>query len=29
MDSMKREKDMAPEDEPPSLEGDQHATGEE
>ena len=27
MDSMKREKHMAPEDEPPSLEGDQHATG--
>ena len=29
MDSMKREKDMTPKDEPPSLEGDRYATGEE
>ena len=29
MDSMKRQKDMTPEDEPPSLEGVQYATGEE
>ena len=29
MDSMKRQKDTTPEDEPPSLEGVQYATGEE
>ena len=29
MDSMKRQKDMTPEDEPPSLEGVQYANGEE
>ena len=29
MDSMKRQKDTTPEDEPPSLEGVQHVTGEE
>ena len=29
MDSMKRQKDMTPEDKPPSLEGVQCANGEE
>ena len=29
MDSMKRQKDMTPGDEPPKLEGIQYATGEE
>ena len=29
MNSMKRQKDMTPEDEPPRLEGVQYATGEE
>ena len=29
MDSMKRQKDMMAEDEPPRLEGVQYATGEE
>ena len=29
MNSMKRQKDMTPEDEPPGLEGVQYATGEE
>ena len=29
MNCMKRQKDMTPEDEPPSLEGVQYATGEE
>ena len=29
MNSMKRQKDMTPEDEPPKLEGIQYDTGEE